>query len=107
MQRFDLYPAKLMGDSAYGSAEMLGWLVYEHGIEPHATVFNKSLAFTASCARASSSGDWRQLQMLIGTYKWPRPHGLCDQASGDRGGKSFPAERNTRVGRGVEMLKDV
>ena len=24
MQRFDLYPAKLMGDSAYGSAEMLG-----------------------------------------------------------------------------------
>ena len=27
MQRFDLYPAKLMGDSAYGSAEMLGWLV--------------------------------------------------------------------------------
>ena len=29
MSRFDLYPAKLMGDSAYGSAEMLGWLVYE------------------------------------------------------------------------------
>ena len=24
MERFDLYPAKLMGDSAYGSAEMLG-----------------------------------------------------------------------------------
>jgi hypothetical protein len=42
MQRFDLYPAKLMGDSAYGSAEMLGWLVYEHGIEPHVAVFDKS-----------------------------------------------------------------
>ncbi len=42
MERFDLYPAKLMGDSAYGSAEMLGWLVYEHGIEPHVTVFDKS-----------------------------------------------------------------
>jgi transposase len=26
---FDLYPARLLGDSAYGSAEMLGWLVYE------------------------------------------------------------------------------
>jgi hypothetical protein len=24
MERFDLYPAKLMGDSAYGSADMLG-----------------------------------------------------------------------------------
>lgn len=42
MDRFDLYPAKLMGDSAYGSAEMLGWLVYEKGIEPHVTVFDKS-----------------------------------------------------------------
>jgi len=41
-ERFDLYPARLMGDSAYGSAEMLGWLVYEHGIEPHVTVFDKS-----------------------------------------------------------------
>ena len=43
MQRFDLYPARLLGDSAYGSAEMLGWLVYEHGIEPHVTVFDKSV----------------------------------------------------------------
>jgi hypothetical protein len=41
-ERFDLHPAKLMGDSAYGSAEMLGWLVDEHGIEPHVTVFDKS-----------------------------------------------------------------
>jgi hypothetical protein len=42
MDRFDLYPARLAGDSAYGSAEMLRWLVYEHGIEPHVTVFDKS-----------------------------------------------------------------
>ena len=42
MERFNLYPARLMGDSAYGSADMLGWLVYEHGIEPHVTVFDKS-----------------------------------------------------------------
>ena len=42
IDRFDLYPARLLGDSAYGSAEMLGWLVYDHGIEPHVTVFDKS-----------------------------------------------------------------
>ena len=41
-ERFDLYPARLLGDSAYGSADMLGWLVHEHGIEPHVTVFDKS-----------------------------------------------------------------
>jgi Transposase DDE domain len=29
LDRFDLYSARLLGDSAYGSAEMLGWLVYE------------------------------------------------------------------------------
>jgi transposase len=42
MERFDLYPARLLGDSAYGSADMLGWLVHKHGIEPHVTVFDKS-----------------------------------------------------------------
>src|SRR5258708_2493342 len=42
IDRFDLYPSRLLGDSGYGSAEMLGWLVYEHGIEPHVTVFDKS-----------------------------------------------------------------
>jgi hypothetical protein len=31
LEQFYLYPGKLMGDSAYGSAEMLGWLVYKHG----------------------------------------------------------------------------
>jgi transposase len=37
-----LHPRRLLGDSAYGSAEMLGWLVSGHGIEPHVTVFDKS-----------------------------------------------------------------
>src|SRR5712671_3646293 len=30
--------SRLLGDSAYGSVEMLGWLVYQQGIEPHVTV---------------------------------------------------------------------
>lgn len=42
IDRFDLYPARLAGDSAYGSAEMLSWLVDDKGIEPHVTVFDKS-----------------------------------------------------------------
>ena len=41
-ESFALHPRRLLGDSAYGSAEMLGWLVSEHGIEPHVTVFDKS-----------------------------------------------------------------
>ena len=33
---------KLTADSAYGSAEMLGWLVNERAIEPHIPVFDRS-----------------------------------------------------------------
>ena len=57
MQRFDLYPARLMGDSAYGSAEMLGWLVHEHGIEPHITVFDKSTRKDGTFSRADFTYD--------------------------------------------------
>ena len=57
MDRFDLYPARLMGDSAYGSAEMLGWLVYEHGIEPHVTVFDKSARKDGSFSRDDFTYD--------------------------------------------------
>nr|WP_187437500.1 hypothetical protein [Bradyrhizobium rifense] len=42
LERFDLYPSRLIGDSSYGSAEMLAWLVYAHGIGPHVTVSDKS-----------------------------------------------------------------
>ncbi len=41
-QCFDLKPDRLAADTAYGSAEMLNWLVYERGIEPHIPVFDKS-----------------------------------------------------------------
>jgi transposase len=40
--RFDMTPDKLVGDTGYGSAEMLGWLVEERGIAPHIPVWDKS-----------------------------------------------------------------
>jgi transposase len=46
-----LYPRRLLGDSAYGSAEMLGWLVSERSIEPHVTVFDKSTRNDGSFSR--------------------------------------------------------
>jgi hypothetical protein len=57
MERFDLYPSKLMGDGAYGSADMLGWLVDEHGIEPHITVFDKSARSDGTFSRDDFSYD--------------------------------------------------
>jgi transposase len=57
IERFDLYPSRLLGDSAYGSAEMLGWLVYEHGIEPHVTVFDKSVRVDGTFSREDFTYD--------------------------------------------------
>jgi transposase len=40
-QRFGVKPKRLIGDTAYGTAEMLGWMVKEKNIEPHVPVWDK------------------------------------------------------------------
>ena len=40
-----------------GSAEMLRWLVYEHGIEPHVTVFDKSARRDGTFSREDFAYD--------------------------------------------------
>src|ERR1700736_6026354 len=57
IDRFDLYPARLLGDSAYGSAEMLNWLVDECGIEPHIPVFDKSQRTDGTFSREDFAYD--------------------------------------------------
>jgi hypothetical protein len=42
VEHFDLYPERLIGDGAYGLAEMLNWLMHDRAIEPHIPVFDKS-----------------------------------------------------------------
>src|SRR6516162_1729950 len=56
-KNFALHPSKLLGDSAYGSADMLGWLVDEQGIEPHVTVFDKSARKDGTFSREDFSYD--------------------------------------------------
>ncbi|HEV2608802.1 MAG TPA: IS1182 family transposase [Noviherbaspirillum sp.] len=41
-RQFQMTPQRLIGDMAYGSATMLGWLVKDKGIEPHVPVWDKS-----------------------------------------------------------------
>jgi hypothetical protein len=55
--RFDLYPERLAGDSGYGSAEMLAWLVYDQGIEPHVSVFDKSARKDGTFSRQDFTYD--------------------------------------------------
>ncbi|MGI9451485.1 MAG: transposase [Geminicoccaceae bacterium] len=40
--RFGLKPRRLIGDTAYGTAEMLAWIVEEKAIEPHVPLWEKA-----------------------------------------------------------------
>jgi hypothetical protein len=59
-ERFGLKPERLVGDTAYGAAPMLNWLV-EKGIAPHIPVFDKSKrddgTFSRSDFRYDPTGD--------------------------------------------------
>jgi transposase len=54
-ERFGLKPERLVGDTAYGAAPMLNWLVEEKGIAPHIPVFDKSKRDDGTFSR----GDFR------------------------------------------------
>ncbi len=55
--RFDLKPERLVGDTAYGSAPMLSWLVDEKQIDPHVPVWDKSERHDGSLGRADFNFD--------------------------------------------------
>ena len=56
-EQFDLAPSRLAADASYGSAEMLGWLVDERGIEPHVKVFDKSERTDGTFSRSDFAFD--------------------------------------------------
>jgi hypothetical protein len=51
VDRFGLRPERLAGDTAYGSAEMLNWLVVQRQIAPHIPVVDKSARRDGTFAR--------------------------------------------------------
>ena len=53
-----LRPDRLIGDTAYGSAAMLGWLVNTKAIEPHVPVWDKSERSDGTFSR--SDFQWRE-----------------------------------------------
>jgi transposase len=81
-ERFGLYPEKLVADTAYGSAPMLGWLVEEEGIEPYIPVIDKSERKDGTFSRDDFAYDHdsdsytcpggKRLVQFRRTYKKPR-----------------------------------
>ena len=71
---FNLKPARLIGDMAYGSAKLLDWMVNEKTIEPHVPVWDK----TRRKDETLSSSDFRWNEQT-GEYRCPQGHALRKQ----------------------------
>src|ERR1700738_4739559 len=56
-EQFDLTPLRLVADGGYGSAEMIGWLVDERGIEPHVKLMDKSERRDGALSRSDFAFD--------------------------------------------------
>lgn len=82
--RFDLKPQRLIADTAYGTAPMLGWMVDEKAIEPHILCSTRANARMAPSSAMLSSGmrsadEYRRpagksMRRELRIYKIPRTH---------------------------------
>ena len=70
-ERFDLKPGRLIGDTAYGAAPMLAWLVEEKAIEPHVPVWDKTERNDGTFS--SSEFQWHE---EANEYRCPEGHAL-------------------------------
>jgi transposase len=70
-ERFDLKPQRLIGDTVYGSAAMLGWLVDEKQIAPHIPVCDKTERTDDSLS--SNAFRWDEQR---DEYRCPQGHAL-------------------------------
>jgi hypothetical protein len=73
-ERFDLKPSRLIGDMAYGAAELLGWMVNEKAIEPHVPVWDKTQRHDETLS--SSDFQWDE---QADEYRCPQGHVLRNQ----------------------------
>ena len=55
--RFGIKPQRLIGDTAYGTAAMLGWLVEEKAIAPHVPVWDKTKRKDGTFSRSDFHWD--------------------------------------------------
>src|SRR3984957_18749857 len=56
-EQFDLTPSRLVADGGYGSADMVGWLVDERGIETHVNLIDKSERTDGTFSRSDFTFD--------------------------------------------------
>jgi len=73
-ERFDLKPERLIGDTAYGTAAMLAWMVDEKDIEPHVPVWDRTAREDDTLS--SREFEWNE---QANEYRCPQGHALRSQ----------------------------
>jgi Transposase DDE domain len=73
-QRFGLKPDRLVGDTAYGTAPMLAWMVKDKGIAPHVPVWDRSERKDGTLS--SSEFEWDE---QASQYRCPQGHTLLSE----------------------------
>ncbi len=83
-EKFDLKPERLIADTAYGTAPMLGWMVDEKAIEPHIPVWDKTDRKDGTFGREAFQWDeavdeyrcpaGKPMRRELRAYKNPRTH---------------------------------
>jgi len=71
--RFGLTPQRLVGDTNYGSAAMLGWLVNDKQIAPHVPVWDKSERTDGTYGRSAFSFDAQNNRYVCPAGKLLKP----------------------------------
>ena len=79
--KFSMRPRRLVGDTNYGTAAMLGWLVEQKGIAPHIPVWDKSGHNDGTFARADFIYDAKNNRYSCPAGKFMKPAWRSKQKS--------------------------
>jgi transposase len=88
-ERFHLKPRRLVGDTAYGTGPMLGWMVEEKSIAPHVPVWDRTERKDGTLSSSEFFWDEQANQ-----YRCPEGHALLS----DRRRFTKPRDRITKDG---------
>ena len=101
-EQFDVTPSRLVADGGYGSAEMVGWLVDERGIEPHVNLIDKSERTDGTFSRSDFAFDTERDLLCLPRGQRAEEISPCvlHAARGRREGRRDPlSRRSTRLRR--------
>jgi transposase len=96
--RFDIKPERIIGDTAYGSAPMLAWMVDEKGIEPHVPVWDKTQRHDDTLS--STDFEW---DGVANEYRCPEGHALRSERRAFKQARTHITQANTIIYRASEM----